>query len=81
MNIFLDRIYVFGLFLRRIGVIIAQVALAAIFYGNIEIDANSFGVANMQITIWLRREASMDPVKTTGRKILIHSLADKISGS
>ncbi len=51
MDIFFDRIHVFHIFFDRVGVIEAQVALAAKCFGRAEIDADGFGVADMQVTV------------------------------
>src|SRR5579864_4742053 len=44
-----------------------------------EIQANRFGMANMQITIWLRREAGDNGRNTAGFEIGRNDIADEIT--
>ncbi len=52
-----DELHVLGLGVR---VVHAQVALAAEFACNPEVQADRLGMANVQIAVWLRREARGD---------------------
>ena len=56
----LDRVDVFLLFLFRIGVVEAQVAGAAVMQREAKIQADRFGVAQMQVAVGFRREAGAD---------------------
>jgi len=49
MDVALDRVDVFLLLLGRVGVVEAQMAAAAVFLRQAEIEADRFGVADMQI--------------------------------
>ena len=60
MHVGLDRVDIFLLFLGRIGIVEAQIALAAEFLGDAEIQADRFGVADMEIAVRLRRKARDD---------------------
>ena len=51
MDILFDRIDVFGVFLDRVGVVVAQVALAAKGFRQAEIDADRLGMADVQIAV------------------------------
>ena len=55
-----DRVDVFGFFLFRIGVVKAQVAAATIVARQAEVQADRFGVAKVQVTVWLRRKTRTD---------------------
>ena len=55
-----DGIDKFLTFFLRIGVVKAQMTDAAIVTGKAEIEANTFGVTNMQIAIGFGWEASDD---------------------
>ena len=59
-HVALDGVDIFLLFLGRIGVVEAQIAVAAEFLGDAEIEADRLGVADMQIAVRLRREAGDD---------------------
>ena len=61
MHVADDRFDIFRLFLRRVGIVEAQIAFAAEFLGQSEINADGFGVADMQIAVRLRRETGMHP--------------------
>ena len=57
-HVALDRVDVFLLFLGRVGVVEAQVAAPAEFLRHAEIEADRFGVADMQIAVRLGRESA-----------------------
>ncbi|MGY4595783.1 hypothetical protein ACVWXL_003529 [Bradyrhizobium sp. GM22.5] len=56
----LDGIDIFLLFLDRIGVVEAQMATARKLLGDAEIERDRLGVADMEITVRLRREPGHD---------------------
>ena len=60
LDIGLDRVDVFLVFLGRVGVVETQVALAAELLGQAEIQADALGVTDVQVTVGLRREAGDD---------------------
>ena len=51
-----DGVDVFLLFLGRVGVVEAQVALAGVVARQAEVDADRLGVAHVQVAVRLRRE-------------------------
>ena len=68
-DVALDRIDILLLLLRRIGVVKAEIATSAEFLGNAEIQADRFGVPEMQIAVRLRREPGDDTVVLSGREV------------
>jgi hypothetical protein len=56
----MDGIGVFVGLLLRVGIVEAQVAGALVILGEAEVQANGFGVANMQVTIRLGRKTGGD---------------------
>ena len=60
MDIRLDRINIFRILFRRIRIIETQIAQAMIVLSQTKIQANGLGMADMKITIRLRREPRMD---------------------
>ena len=74
----LDGVDIFLLFLGRIGVVETQIAMAAEFLGDAEIQRDRLGVADMQITVRLRREAGDDRLMPARRQIGAHDVADEI---
>ena len=68
-HVALDGVDIFLLFLGRIGVVEAQMAPAAEFLGNAEIQADRFGVADMQIAVRLRRKAGDDGFVPLGGEV------------
>ena len=77
-DVALDRIDVLLLLPCRIGVVKAEMATSAEFLGNAEIQADRFGVPQMQIAVRLRREPGDDAVVLSGREISRHNIAYKI---
>ncbi len=55
-----DGVDVFLIFLGRVGVVKTQVRDAAELLGQAEVDADRLGVADVQVAVGLRREASHD---------------------
>ena len=70
LDVFLDGIHIFGVFLGGVGVIVAEVGLAAVFLCQAEVEADALGVAQVQVTVGLRREAGHDAVHFTFGQIL-----------
>ena len=60
-HVFLDGIDIFGVFLGGVGVVETQVAFAAVFFGQPEVQANGFGMAYMKITVGVRAENGCVP--------------------
>ena len=56
-HVLLNRVHVLDVFLRRVGVVEAQVAEPAEFLGDAEVQADRLGVADVQIAVRLRRKA------------------------
>ena len=56
-DVLLNRVDVLDVFLRRVGVVEPQVAEAAEFLGDAEIQADRLGVADVQIPVRLGRKA------------------------
>jgi hypothetical protein len=60
VNIVLDGLRVFLAFPFRVGIVETQIALALIVLCQTEVQANRFGMADMQITVGLRRKTCDD---------------------
>ena len=71
---------VLDVLLDRVGVVEPQVALAAVFAGDPEVEADRLGVADVQIAVGLRREARDDPRIAMLRDMLRDDVADEIAG-
>ena len=78
-HVALDGVDIFLLFLGRVGVVEAQVAAAAEFLGDAEIEADRLGVADMQIAVRLRRKAGHHLVDAPGVEIGLDDVADEIA--
>ncbi len=52
-DVVLDRVHIFGILLHRVGVVEAQIGLAAILFGQTEIEADRLGMTDMEITVGL----------------------------
>src|SRR5690606_4612460 len=79
VNIFLDGIDEFNVFLDGIGIVVAQVCLPAIVFCHAEIDAERFSMPNMKVAVGFGWKAGMNTTaKTTGTVVFVDDLADKI---
>src|SRR5580704_7062776 len=77
-HVALDGVDIFLGFLGRIGVVVAQIAMAAELLGDAEIEANRLGVADMQVAVRLRRKARNHGFVPTRLQIGAHDVANKI---
>jgi hypothetical protein len=74
-----DGIDVLLLFLLRVGVVEAQVELAAELLGDAVVQADALGVANVQIAVRLRREPRRHPSAPFARPDIVrHDLPDEV---
>lgn len=73
-----DRVHVFDVFFRRVGVVHPKVADAAEFAGNAEIQANALGVPDVEITIRFGRKTRMNLFVLPGGQIGRDDIPDKI---
>ena len=78
-HIRLNGLYELFVFLFRVGVIEAQVALAFEIVGNAKVKANRLGMANMQLAVWLWRKSSDYIRMFTLIEIILYNLADKVN--
>ena len=77
-DIALDRVDVLLLFLRRVGVVEAQVAVAAEFLRDAEIQADRLRVADVQIAVGLGREARDDLADAAGGDVGRDDVANEV---
>ena len=66
LDILFDRIYILGILLYGVGIVETQVTLTAILLSQTEVQADTLGVSNMQITVRLGRETSLNSCITLG---------------
>src|SRR5262249_52039872 len=57
----------------------AQVAAAAEFLGDAEIERDRLGMADMQVAVRLRREPGYDLLVFAGGEIGLHDVADEVA--
>ena len=60
VHVFGDGVHILDVFLGRVGVVHAQVADAAELAGDAEVEADGFGVADVEIAVRLRRKARVN---------------------
>ena len=78
-NVLDDGIDVFLLLLLRVGVVEAQVELAAELRGDAVVQADALGVADVQVAVRLRREPRRHAsAPLAGLKIVRHHLPDEV---
>ena len=79
-DVFLDAVHIFLVFLAGVGVVKAQVAARARkFLGDTEIEADGFGMSDMEVTIGFRRKAGYRCLMLAGGKVIRNHIADEIS--
>lgn len=59
-NVLLDVIDILLTLLFGVGIVVAQVALSSILSSNGKVESHSLSMANMQISVGLRRESGVD---------------------
>lgn len=62
LNVVLNAIDVFHVFLFRVSVIESQVAFAVVIFGSTKVESDGLSVTNVQVTIRLRRESGENQV-------------------
>jgi hypothetical protein len=75
-----DGLDVLDLLFDGVGVVEAQVALAAEVGRDAKVYGDGFGVADVQIAVRLRREAGVDAGIPPGLEVFSHGGADKVGG-
>ncbi len=78
-HVALDGVDIFLLLLGRVGVVEAQIAAAAELFREAEIEADRFGVADMEIAVGLGREAGDHGLAAPGVEIGLDDVADEIA--
>ena len=78
LNVFFDGVDVFIVFFFRVGIVKTQVAQAVINIRQTEVQADGFGVADVQVTVWLRRKTGLDGCMFTAFEVFFDNGADKM---
>src|SRR5260370_7451853 len=71
MNVFGKGVEVFLVFLGGIGVVVAEVELAAILHGQTVIETNRLGVADVQVPVGPRRKPCVDAASKSARTVVL----------
>src|SRR5579872_5708183 len=78
-HVALDRVDIFLRLLGGVGVVEAQVADAAIFLGDAEIQADRLGVADMEIAVGLGRKARHHAFDAARLEVGLDDIADEVA--
>ena len=78
LNVFFDGVDVFVVFFFRIGIVKTQVAQAVVNISQTEVQADGFGVADVQVAVRLGRETGLDGCMFTAFEVFIDNGADKV---
>ncbi len=73
-----DGVDVFHVFFGGVGVVHAQVASTAELAGDAEVETDGLGVADVEITVGLGREAGDDRLYAACCQVLLDDLADEV---
>ena len=77
-DVLLDGVHVLGVLLHWVGVVEAEIGLAAILLCQAEIEADALGMADMQITVRLRREPGHHRLYPAARQVILDNLFQEI---
>ena len=83
VNVLLDGVHVFYVFLGGVGVIHAQMAFAAKLFRHAEVDAQRLGVTDMQVAVGLGGKTGLDGAAMAAaalRELLADDVFDEIAG-
>src|SRR2546426_8236239 len=81
MDVFEYGIDVFDFFFGRVGVVVTQVANAAEFTSDAEVEADALGMANVEIAVGLGRKAGVDLPVFRRDHVGCNDGADEVTGS
>ena len=73
-----DRIDVFLLFLRRVGVVEAQVAHPAVVAREAEVEADRLGVAEVKVAVRLGRKARAHALVLAAGEVVFYDLTNEV---
>jgi len=82
VDIFLYGIHIFGVLFRGVGVIHPQIAHTTELLGSAKVNGQRLAVANVQVTVGLRREPGVNrhPLKLAARgNIFLNKGMDEVS--
>ena len=79
LDIRFDTANVLLVFLAGVCVVKTQVALATVLLGKTKVDAQTLGVAYVQVAVWLRWETCINGVNFATGKVAIDYFFNKIS--
>ena len=77
-DVFLDRVYIFGILLYRICIVKAEIGLSAIFLGKSEIDSDTLRMTDVKISVRFRREAGHYRFMLSACEISLNDLFQKV---
>ena len=77
-HVALDGVDIFLRFLGRVGVVETQMAMAAEFLRDAEIETDRLGMADMEIAVRLRRKARDHAFLPPRMQVLLDDVADEI---
>ena len=74
-----DRVDVFLFFFGGVGIVKTQIGLAVVIVGDAEIQADRFGMTDMQIPVGFRRKTGIHtPAEASRLIVFVNNLADEI---
>ncbi len=78
LHVFFNRAHIFVGFFFGVGVVETQIAHAVISISKAEIEADGFGVADVQIAVGLGRKAGVDAAVFAAGEVFVNHVADKV---
>ena len=78
LDVVLDTLDIFGVFLDGIRIVETEVTLTTVFLGQTEVDGDGLGVSDVQIAVGLRWETGLEPAAVlTFGEVVDHLLFDE----
>ena len=78
LDVFFDGVDVFVVFFFRVGIVKTQITQAVVNIRQTEVQADGFGVADVQVTVRLRRETGLDGCMFTAFEVFFDDGTDKM---
>ena len=80
LDVLHDRLDIFGVLLDGVSVVEAEVGLAAVFQAQAEVEADGFGVTDMEVAVRLGREAGQYRLMCAVSEVVFDYFFEKVQG-
>ena len=78
LDVFLYGIHILSILLGGVCIVITEIGFAAVFLSKAEVQADALGVAKVEISVGLRREAGYDGIYLTLCEVLLNDFFNQV---